>query len=456
MFKRIIAACTAAVLAFGIVGLTATAAAATDNECVPTAGVAAYDETVTDAVAYDETVVDVVAYDETVVDEAAHWQRYSYNGDWDQDAAPPFPDENWQANVKGDPHNVGVAGAYDRSNEHSGHVDWFYLEWVAEVNHIVHHDAVTHLVHHEAVTHIVHHDAIPPVVCDEEPNVVTPLIPTLVDQCGPADADSYVLTVPESTSEITYSSEVDTDLNRVRVIAVATEGNVLASGEDKDVWQFVYTDETCPIDLTPCEVATVQTVSTNLHPQGWTLESGEWVDGGVEFTASNWSDAYAVKDVSFPLSAAAILDFDVTGGNVWAIILDTTAGNVHYEPEPYSDDLWTNAPGILPANGGGQGGPYSGNLDDLVSDPTVTQVYLYFTSGSTEPESGVLHSGSFNCVEQPFDFEKTPVIVPTELPTPPALALTGANPALPFGLGTALMALGLIAVAAVAWRRAHN
>ena len=63
-----------------------------------------------------------------VIDEG-HWQRYSYNGSWDSQSAPPFPDPKWQPNVKGDPHGVGQAGAYDRSNEHSGNVDWFYLEW---------------------------------------------------------------------------------------------------------------------------------------------------------------------------------------------------------------------------------------------------------------------------------------------------------------------------------------
>ena len=60
------------------------------------------------------------------------WQRYSYNGSWDSNEAPPFPDAKWQPNVQGDPHGVGVAGPYFRSNGNSGNVDWFYLEAVYE------------------------------------------------------------------------------------------------------------------------------------------------------------------------------------------------------------------------------------------------------------------------------------------------------------------------------------
>lgn len=190
------------------------------------------------------------------------------------------------------------------------------------------------------------------------------------------------------------------------------------------------TSEPCtrPVDVVACPSETTQPVSTNLNPQGWTLTNGVWVDGGVEFTASNWEDAYASKSVNFPLGSAANLALDTTGGSVWAIILVTTAGNVHYEPEPYSDDLWTNASGVLPANAGGQGGPYSGGLDDLLSNPAVTEVRLYFTSGSATPESGILHSGSYNCLNQPFDYEfgvaPVPALFAAE-PTPPTCEADG-------------------------------
>lgn len=62
-----------------------------------------------------------------------HWQRYSWTGG-PLDGAPTVvpPHEDWQPNVAGDPHGVGVAGPYDRSNEHSGRADWFYLEAVTK------------------------------------------------------------------------------------------------------------------------------------------------------------------------------------------------------------------------------------------------------------------------------------------------------------------------------------
>lgn len=83
-------------------------------------------------------VVDKPAYDETISD--AHWQRYSWTGGpHASDDAPAFPSSDWQANVQGDPHQIGVAGAYFRSNGNSGNGDWFYLEWVDAV--VVHHDA---------------------------------------------------------------------------------------------------------------------------------------------------------------------------------------------------------------------------------------------------------------------------------------------------------------------------
>lgn len=63
-----------------------------------------------------------------------HWQRYSLVGGAWGAGVPAFPDPGapfrWQDDVAGDPHGVGAAGAYDRSNEHTGNTDWFYLEGV--------------------------------------------------------------------------------------------------------------------------------------------------------------------------------------------------------------------------------------------------------------------------------------------------------------------------------------
>ena len=71
-----------------------------------------------------------------VVDSEAHWQRYSWTGGpHEGDDPPDFPSDDWQPNVEGDPHNIGVAGPYFVSHGSSGLGDWFYLEWVPEVTH---------------------------------------------------------------------------------------------------------------------------------------------------------------------------------------------------------------------------------------------------------------------------------------------------------------------------------
>jgi len=179
MNHKIIAAITAVCLAgLGVIGATS-AAFATAQECVPSAGTAAYDDPpVLVHEAYDDPQILVhEAYndpDTTVEDVAAHWQRYSWTGGpHTSDDAPGFPSGDWQANTQSDPHGIGHAGAYFRSNGNSGNGDWFYLEWVDAVTHVVpgaHHDAVyAPGDHHDAVyTPGAHHDAIPAVTCPDQ------------------------------------------------------------------------------------------------------------------------------------------------------------------------------------------------------------------------------------------------------------------------------------------------
>ena len=85
---------------------------------------------VVDVAEHTIQVVDVPEHEVEVIVTAAHWQRYSANGSWKEAFAPDFPSDYWQPNVQGDPHGIGQEGPYDVSNEHSGNVDWFYLEWV--------------------------------------------------------------------------------------------------------------------------------------------------------------------------------------------------------------------------------------------------------------------------------------------------------------------------------------
>src|SRR5690606_38091151 len=53
------------------------------------------------------------------------------------------PSPNWQPNVAGDPHGIGVPGAYFRSHGNSGNGDWFYLELIPGETTTIEHPAVT-------------------------------------------------------------------------------------------------------------------------------------------------------------------------------------------------------------------------------------------------------------------------------------------------------------------------
>lgn len=152
-------------------------------------------EQVVDQPAHDETVVVSEAYDETVSE--AGWQRYSWTGGpHAEDDAPGFPSPDWQPNVKGDPHGVGAAGAYYRSNGNSGNGDWFYLEAVPAV--VVHHDEVTEVVHHDATYKDVEVDCeddtdepdpeTPPV---DEPTEITVTAPTFIDPTCANNVQDY-------------------------------------------------------------------------------------------------------------------------------------------------------------------------------------------------------------------------------------------------------------------------
>jgi len=112
------------------------------------------EKSVQDTEAYDQIVMDKEAWTETVEQDAAHWQRYSWTGGpVEEGVTPSFPSADWQPNVKGDPHDVGHAGAYFRSHGGAGNGDWFYLAWVGAVTRTIEHPATSHVVHHPAVAH---------------------------------------------------------------------------------------------------------------------------------------------------------------------------------------------------------------------------------------------------------------------------------------------------------------
>jgi hypothetical protein len=114
------------------------------------------------------------SWEEVVLVEESFWQRYSHKGVWDSDTEPPpFPSENWQANVRADVHKVGPEGPYFMSSGGSGRGDWFYLEW---------NDSVFETIFHEGT------------VCPEEP---------VIDPEGPLPEVEPPVTPGEPTGPVT-------------------------------------------------------------------------------------------------------------------------------------------------------------------------------------------------------------------------------------------------------------
>lgn len=154
---------------FMVIGLRAGIAGATtgDNNEEPCVPQDAWTETVVVEEAWTEYVEHpAVTHEEEVFD---HWQRYSWTGGpRESNDPPPFPSDDWQPNVKGDPHGVGVEGAYYRSHGGSGKGDWFYLEAVTKTVTVVDQEAWVEEIEHPAVTEEIEHPAVecPPV---EEP-----------------------------------------------------------------------------------------------------------------------------------------------------------------------------------------------------------------------------------------------------------------------------------------------
>lgn len=186
-------------------------------------------------------------------------------------------------------------------------------------------------------------------------------------------------------------------------------GNPGVSGLNH-AWKFVKNAD-CP-SYPVCTGNTTLPTSTNVAPQGWNLtHDSKYVPGGIELTSVGTTHGGVIdKAVSFPLSEAGAfarsMDISSGGGASFAIEFDTAAGTVTWEPL-YTDTLWTDSAGILPrnnpnpGNNNGQGGPYSGSLTDLLSNPTVTHVWIGIWNTT---ETAVLHSVTFNCQTQPFDY----------------------------------------------------
>jgi hypothetical protein len=180
--------------------MTADASEPTTPACVPTPAIPAVPPT-----------PEIPAVTEEVFD---YWQRYSWTGGpHAADTAPAFPSPDWQPNVQGDPHGIGVEGAYFMSHGNSGNGDWFYLEAVEKT-----------VVVTPAVPATPGSPEVPAVICPEPPtDVIVPEVPTEQPTTGVETPEPPVV--------------VSEECPKPRDILFDINGNIV--GEDADeVYEF--------------------------------------------------------------------------------------------------------------------------------------------------------------------------------------------------------------------------
>lgn len=479
MKSKFLAVCTTAALAAGLalVGMAAPATATTttppQGECVASDAVAAYDETIK---AVYETVIVTPASDTVVVDEAAGWQRYSWTGGpHTSDSAPAFPSADWQANTKSDPHNVGVAGAYYRSNGNSGNGDWFYLEATPEKSHTVHTDAVTEnkLVTPESV---VHHDAIPAVVCEEEPAFEA------YEVCANWTVDNF----PTNTADWSQT-RLNTECTEppAQCVPIRIQHDVywIRDAEDKAYFEGL-TKLNSPADDAQLEphdyyVKTIAAkdcteVPPAIQPTCIAVTGHKTIEGdGVISVPGEWES----KSIALPVTGkladiGTVLDIDATPLQYVGLHIHTSAGTIVFEEEAsYNGQLWSTSTfeGVNP----GLGYAALGTIEEFIAkngNLAVTGIDLLYTS--PEASSTTVTSATVACTVFTFvpaivpPTEEPPVVVPpvvtpptTTPPTPEVQAPVVAAAVLPATLpstgadysGLAAIAIILLFAAGIVW-----
>lgn len=211
--------------------------------------------------------IPAVTHEEQVFD---YWQRYSFNGPWESNTtAPPFPDSRWQANVKGDPHGVGVEGAYFRSNGNSGNGDWFYLESV---------EKTVVVVDQELIPATPGTPEVPAVVCPETPTEE----PTPTEDPTPTDEPTTPTETPSTPVTPTDEPTAAVETPIVPPTAVEEDDDVLVICgvviEPVKAGQPVPRDILCPMppDDEKDPVVTTETRSEpNKSVKIYTHESGK-------------------------------------------------------------------------------------------------------------------------------------------------------------------------------------
>ena len=502
--KNLIAGGLAAILAAGGLVLVATPAAQATEVCTPSD---AWTEVVTEG----SPAVDAVY--ETVVIEEAGFQRYSWTGGpHESDTAPAFPSADWQANAKGDPHGIGVAGAYFQSNGNSGEGDWFYLEAVPAVTEQTLVTPAKPAVERVVIEH-------PAVTCDEDVTEWhTWAVPPPYVDLNPENSDdvnwpqTYVGPgkIAPTDCGLLYQQDKYTG-TRDEIDAVLEDGS-LTQGEDFHLtveWKFVWGPE-CeePVVVEPSVEANAYsgtciddnggftyavTVGSENGPRNFQVKSlGDGTGGDAEvfyredgthgapgeiitFTtvAAGESDVLSLdnlpagdyrvaSDGSQKIKAQYRFDFTIEEGAEYQSDNPEAPCYVEVPPTTTTNGKWTT-PEITCENEVGDELPITRTVTTVTYtlDPKTGDVD---SASSTSTENGV-----YVVTEADIEALDCPVVTPTPTPTPtetsvpasasqPPLAETGGimNPWIPT-TGALLLAFGaLVALAAFLSRRRHT
>ncbi|MEO6943227.1 MAG: hypothetical protein ABI053_00770 [Lacisediminihabitans sp.] len=316
------------------------------------------------------------------------YQRYSWTGG-NQSTAPTEvpPSQNWQANTDnydGAGHGTDPVNSPFKGN--SG--DWFY--WTGTVT----------------VT----------------PAVGTPTI-QVVDHQGTAQKTNHVKVTIDGAATPVADTDFSTSYNNTFNFANSNESHnwvvTVTAWDDLDGvngWTKTITGSSTacvtPPVITPkvCSITSTMPTSTNLDQHGWVLKAGTatYVAGGVQLTSTNWDGGKVTLSTNFPLSEAGAAAIDYTqgpGSGSVAILFNTSDGNqIHYEPfAGYTHPWFADNAGVFPLGGGGQGSAYSSvDLNGMLSNPTVTSVVVGVWGETSDVVT--VHSATFNCATQPFDY----------------------------------------------------
>lgn len=233
----------------------------------------------------------------------------------------------------------------------------------------------------------------------------------------------------------TLNGSLDTSVGSHVATFTAEQGHKFAGGSA--TLEVPYTVPGPDASLCPtnqvCTTIAAGPVSTDLsdlwaHVDTRSKGHSEYVSGGLHvWTDDNSSQAKVSEGypVSFPLKNTGTLDLEWTGStpppgiNLYVNFGADGTGILVYE-SVYGQDLWLSngSPAAVkanaPVNGGGNGSPWHGTIDQwLTKYPDAQVTGLAYSLGSGVLGDGVITSITAGCVEYTFD-----KVVPPTVPEP--------------------------------------